>query len=109
MTTDFGTVTAEDGTLVKLTQQAYADNYGTDGGIVYRANGEDAEGNEYKVIWQTTLAWDASSYINACEMQDREIDPDILKKFGVEPDFCAYSQDDESDACDWDNYEVTRS
>jgi hypothetical protein len=48
-----------DGKLIHLTENAYADNYGTDGEVRYYAHGRDDQGNEYLVSWETTAAWDA--------------------------------------------------
>ena len=75
MTQDFGTV-AWNGNTLRLQQQAYCDNYGTDGAVRYYAHAIDENGNCYRVAWDTTAAWDAR-----------------------EPE----EANDESDACDWDN------
>lgn len=99
---DYGTVTFE-GVTYTLTQQAYVDNYGTDGGVRYYARAIDEAGNGYKIAWDTTLAWDASSYIAQCDLRGIAVDPDTLAGFGVDPDFVPYSLEDESDACDWDS------
>lgn len=63
-TNSFGDVKTTDGTVVHLTQQAYSVNYGTDGDVVYRAHGKDADGNEYMVTWQT--------YDNADEIENED-------------------------------------
>lgn len=63
-TNKLGDVRASDGTIVHLTQQAYSVNWGTDGGVVYRAHGKDDEGNEYMVTWQT--------YDNADEIENED-------------------------------------
>ena len=70
--TQNGTATF-DGVVYALCQQAYIDNYGTDGGVRYYATAIDADGNKYKVTWETI------------EYDDGHV------------------SDDESDACDWDN------
>jgi hypothetical protein len=62
-----------DGRILRLTQIAYVDNYGTDGDIVYRANAEDADGNDYIVMWEPY--------------------PEYAKELPA----------DESDSCDWEN------
>ena len=54
---DYGTVTFN-GVLYTLTQDAYCDNYGTDGGVRYYAHATDAAGNKYRVAWDTTIEWD---------------------------------------------------
>ena len=78
----YGTV-EHNGTVLALTQQAYAENHGTDGGVRYYAAAIDAEGNEYRVEWDTTAAWDA-----------------ITKAYWADPEN-APTPDDESLACDW--------
>lgn len=75
------------GVVIHLTQQAFCDNYGTDGQVAYYAHGQDDAGNDYKVIWQTTAAWDAA-------------------QAAATPDEYSSLLDDESNACDWDSYEV---
>jgi len=76
--TNFGTVVFGEVTIT-LTQQAYCSNAGQ-----YRATGEDAEGNEYQVVWATTEAWD---------------DAQEASKNGDVSGFA----EDESNACDWDS------
>ena len=78
----FGTVTHE-GVELALSQQAYADNYGTDGGVRYFAKAIDVDGNEYRVSWDTTAAWDANE---AAYQADPESNT---------------PNEDESEACDW--------
>jgi len=78
----FGTVNHE-GVELALAQQAYADNYGTDGGVRYYAKAIDAQGNEYKVAWDTTAAWDAAEAAYQADPQN------------------ARPNEDESEACDW--------
>lgn len=73
-TNKFGDVTTCDGIVVHLTEQAAAENKGTEGGVEYIARGVDDAGNKYRVTWQTLA---------------RTVD-------------C----DDESAACDWDEYTI---
>jgi hypothetical protein len=73
MTQDHGTVEFN-GITYTLTQDAYCDNYGTDGGVRYYAHATGPDGGEYRVAWDTTEAWDA------LDGEDRW---------------------DEGDACDW--------
>lgn len=80
---NFGSVEFE-GKTYKLTENAYSDNYGTDGGIRYYASATDGKGNEYKVAWDTTAEWDQA---NEQYKQTGEYSPLL---------------DDESNACDWD-------
>jgi hypothetical protein len=82
---NYGTV-QHNGTTIRLTQGAYfAAEQGQD--PYYAARGIDAQGNEYRVTWQTTQEWD--EHVAAHEA-DREkgIDTGHL---------------DEGNACDWDN------
>ena len=79
---NFGDVTFE-GKLIHLTEQAYANNCGTDGGVRYYAKGVDDSGVDYLVAWDTTDAWDA-------EQDAYRADPE---------NFEASLQ--EEDACDW--------
>jgi hypothetical protein len=87
-TNKLGDVTLN-GTTIHLTQQAFADSAGTDGGVAYFAHGVDDEGNEYQVRWETTAAWNAlqASYRNDPDNTDCDSIP-------------------EDEACDWDEYVV---
>jgi len=95
-----------------LTQDAYVDNYGTDGGVRYYASAVDRKGREYKIAWDTSAAWDALSEgvnliqkINdgsreyADQTEDQKRLDEIIKKYG-DPETYSF---DESEACDWDN------
>lgn len=62
-----------DGKTLTLTQDAFAENYKDR--ICYFAMAEDDDGNEWRVRWETTAAWDNNPN----------------------------DQDDESNACDWAN------
>jgi hypothetical protein len=73
----FGTVEFS-GKTYTLTNQAQADNHGTEGLVRYYAKAVDADGTEHLVAWDTTQAWDEAD-----------------KDSGL----C----DDESNACDWDS------
>ena len=85
-----GTVEFEGQTLY-LTQQAYIDNKGTDGDCVYRATAIDEKGNDY------TVTWDAY-----------ETDEENECYIDSEGDSMG-SYDDESNACDWEDYSVTKN
>ena len=75
----FGNVTH--GTaILALTQQAYASNH--QDSIRYYASAIDAEGNEYRVAWDTTAAWDAAEDAYRADPNESP-------------------NDDESLACDW--------
>lgn len=69
---DHGSVQADDGTTVTLTQAAYpdADRYNTSR-AVYRAAGRDAAGNVYAVQWTVTNP-DAEEADNACDWRKPE-------------------------------------
>ena len=73
------------GVALALTQDAYVENHGTDGGVRYYAKAVDADGNDYLVAWDTTEAWDAAT-------EAYKVDPEN-----------APIVDDESWACDWDS------
>lgn len=91
-----------------ITDQAYCDNYGTDGEVRYYAHAidEDNTGNSYKVTWQTTLKWDRS-----CELARMEEAANYSNDFTAAEDerFLELKEmtlcdiEDESNACDWDS------
>jgi len=81
-TENFGTVN-HNGATITLTQAAYANNHGTDGGVRYRAHGVDSDGGEYLVEWDTTASWDAAE-----------------AAYKADPENAAPNED-ESTACDW--------
>ena len=81
---DYGTVEFE-GKTYTLTQDAYAENYGTDGAVRYYAAAVDADGNEYLVTWETTEQWD--------EAQEEYKETSEVNGY----------IEDESNACDWDS------
>lgn len=120
MENKFGTVNFE-GKELKLTQDAYVDNYGTDGEVRYYANAVDTEGNEYQVIWETTKEFDQSEELfNLIEelevlkshksfddgeimrMEELEKEIEKMENEGIGSSYC----EDESNACDWDEYTV---
>lgn len=82
-----GTVYMDSFPPIHLDQQAYANNYGTDGGVRYQAHGRDDEGNVYLVSWGTTAAWDAMQADYKANGADPNWTPTI----------------DEDEACDWDS------
>jgi len=66
----------------------------------YRVEGDiklygDDEWRDGKIIWNTTDAWKAEGERVAAEMQEN---PDARIDYGI--------LDDESVACDWDEYEI---
>jgi len=84
----YGTVEHDGATLV-LTQDAYAD--GTYDDPYYSAHAVDADGNMYKVRWETTLEWDAQQEA----FREGHLDDDA-------------GFIEEEDACDWTVYAVER-
>lgn len=94
----FGTVD-HNGTTLALTQQAYSDNYGTDGGVRYYAAAVDADCNEYCVEWDTTAAWN-----DAVESM-HEAEQAVSQAGGIgKPDYDSADVsmvEDESNACAW--------
>ena len=89
---EFGSVT-HNGVEIAMTQNAYVDNFGANGGVRYYSAGVDANGNTYEISWDTTQPWDdANDRINAAGLA------------GEEPDYIDIGMmQDESNACDWDS------
>lgn len=86
-----GTVEFE-GKKLYLIQQAYANqkyDY-----IVYRATAIDDEGNDYQVEWDTVEGW-----------EDHKVGEDGFCAVEGCNGFC----EDESNACNWDEYTVTKN
>lgn len=106
MAQDFGTVEFN-GKIYKLTQQAYCDNVGTSGEVAYYASAEDEEGNEFKAVWETTLAWDLSGELFNLEQAKEEghdfSEEDAERLEELSEDYDSSLIQDESDACDWEN------
>jgi hypothetical protein len=112
MERDYGTVTFK-GKTYKLIQDAYVDNYGTNGAVRYyvKAIGEDYK--TYLVTWETTEKFDDAcrlAYLDA-RYEDEEDDlPQVLieeryalyEKYDNDPPSSTYAED-EGNACDWDN------
>ncbi len=96
---NYGTIN-HNGTTITLTTIAVCDNYQY--GVAYTAKGQDAEGNEYSVMWLTTDAWDMAqercTLRNASLLSDEEAERLAELEEMVLPDVS-----DESDACDWDD------
>lgn len=84
MSKDYGTVEFK-GATYTLTQDAYCDNYGTDGAVRYYASAVDANGNKYLVAWDTTETWNEAQ--------------ELYKATGEVSGYI----EDESNACDWDS------
>ena len=87
----YGTVDFE-GKRYYLTQDAYPDNYGTDGDVRYYARAIDIEGDIYMVAWDTTGEWD-----------EAQAEAQRLQAAGDPCDDYPAILDDESNACDWDH------
>ena len=81
---EFGTV-EHNGMTLALTQQAYVNNYGTDGAVRYYAAAIDTDGNDYRVEWDTTARWDAAEAAHKADPENND------------------APEDESLACDWDS------
>lgn len=99
---------------ITLTGEAFADNYGTDGGVRYYSWGklENKSGNQVdvRVAWDTTAEWDenAERYARLLELvQDwrqggiTEEEEDELDE--LQNELAGVDMGDESNACDWDN------
>ena len=117
MKKDFGTVKFE-GKEYALTQDAYVDNYGTDGEVRYYAHATDADGKEYRVVWETTKDFDDSQKLHGLEEElemlnrqksydygeiariaELEAEIEEMESEGISAAYC----EDESNACDWDS------
>ena len=84
---NLGTVNWQGKTLYLL-RQAYADNQGTDGELVYKAPAVDVDETEYQIVWNTIEVWNDH----------------IIGDNGVcAVENCGGWCEDESNACDWDN------
>ena len=75
-----------------LQQDAYAENYGTDGEVRYLAKANDNDGNEYLIAWKTTEEWNKQQEIYNNRNEESE---EYWKAV-------AYIED-EQNACNWDN------
>ena len=96
-----GTV-QHNGKTLYLTQQAYVNNEGTDGGVCYNAHAIDEDDNEYYIAWATTKTWDDNG-IRYNELTDRYGDEGLTDEELAELGNLEAYFNDESDACDWDN------
>lgn len=96
---EFGTVDFE-GKTYTLTNQAQADNHGTEGLVRYTARAVDDSGHEYVLAWDTTDAWDVACKVAAMDDEDEiaEVIAEADLTQGELPDVS-----DESNACDWDS------
>jgi len=104
----YGTVKIN-GTEVDLLQQPYMENFGTDGDVAFYSTAI-LDDTEYEVIWHTTEEWDDSCWIahydNADEWyQDDHKDhyEELMTKYEDNPPM---TFDDQSQACDWDDYTI---
>lgn len=88
-----------------LTEEAFPNNYGTNGEVRYHANAIDADGNEYRVVWETTVEWDLCSELAQLELKENYGDISNEEKERMdELIISGYSSEyieDESNACDW--------
>ena len=66
---DFGKVTFE-GREYQLTEQAQADNFGTQGEVRYYANAIDEFGDRYRVVWETIdFIFEGEDEEDACDWE----------------------------------------
>ncbi len=111
---DFGTVEYK-GKTYTVTCEAWVDNKGTDGDVVYYAYAEKDE-KKYRVMWNTTEEFDLSGELSNLELRLGEIskntqDNEIEEKEEIEERIAeleaqgidSFFAEDESNACDWDN------
>jgi len=108
MDKNFGTVTLN-GKVYTLTQDAYVDNYGTNGAVRYYASAVDEDGVEYRVTWKTTNEWNLASELYSLEQEmeslniGEELSEEKQERYDElsEISNSAYVEDG-SNACDWD-------
>jgi hypothetical protein len=110
----FGTV-MHNGAELSLTQYPFADFYFADHNqrVCYFASAEDRSGRRYRIRWelspeyfQAEKAW--KEYLSALDSADRsEEEAQIISAYEAEYGRTAPSiLDDESNACDWDDFVV---
>ncbi|MFA6321661.1 MAG: hypothetical protein WCY36_07390 [Candidatus Omnitrophota bacterium] len=98
----YGTATLN-GLTVALTEQAVADNYGTNPTrVCYYASAIDRKGRRYTVRWETTTDWDEAVEAGYLEAQD-DLTGDDQARLDILRDKCLPDCGDEGNACDWDN------
>lgn len=103
----YGTVNFQ-GRKYWLTNQAQADNYGTNGDVRYYASAVDRGGKTYRVAWDTTEKWRAAQEQFALRMkleypasETEQTQNEYNAHVDNHGDLSYYS-DDEANACDWD-------
>jgi hypothetical protein len=105
---DYGTVDYQ-GKTYALTQDAYPENYRTDGEVRYYASATGPDGAEYEVAWETTQGWNTASAeakrVEELLAEQRygyldEAEETELATLLDSPNTSWL--DDESNACDWD-------
>lgn len=83
-----------------LDDQAYVDNFGTDGGVAWQQDGVDAAGNRYRVMWLPTAAWQIAERFAKAEIAgDEQLMAEIIEENGGDS---FVDVQDQSNACDWD-------
>lgn len=106
---EYGEVEFE-GKKYALTENAYGDNYMVDQ-FRYFAHAIDEQGNRYRVMWETTYAWDISREYDMLE-HNLEMQPDPYERERIKERLAeleeeikevGYINADEHWACDWDN------
>ena len=114
---DYATETENNDTMKSATIDYTTSKHGAlsiDGRVIGELHGEptmDDHGNTYyatcdgdlRIIWATTAAWDAARAQYAADWS-KSIDPDTGRPTGDVPS--AGILEDESQACDWDLFEV---
>ena len=114
---DYGTTTHK-GKIYTITCEAWIDNKGTEGDVVYYAYATN-NNKKYKVMWYTTAQWDKCSEVYNLEQKLEELLNDRhyivegqqerieeLQKEIAELESQGYNSffvEDASGACDWEN------
>ena len=95
----FGSVTFE-GREYILAEVAQADNYGTEGAVRYYADAVGPDGEDVRVVWDTTVAWDLAQERARLE-NDSFLTPEEEERLDELEVMVLPDVSDESNACDW--------
>lgn len=85
-----------------LTDQAVADNYGTEGAVRYYADAIGENGEEYHIAWDTTEEWDMAQERDWLRYAG-DLTAKQERRLAVLEDMPLPDVSDESNACDWGN------
>lgn len=104
-----GTVTHKGNALYLLSQARVCESNNEWYADKYEADAIDADGNAYRVYWQTTEEWDEAceyanleTYIAQCKRQHEEVSQEDMDRFALLDAKTLPDVNDESNACNWD-------